>query len=158
MRRRLEQLSVELGVQDRVALLGAVSPTRLAALYTGADLLVLPTFSETTSLVAFEAMACGTPVLSSRVAGLPELVRDWQTGFLVKPGDVGQLAMAIRFLTADRKRLHRMGSEAQRRVRKRFMWPNVARQYLGLYRGLPPAHSLVSAERTVEPDLEAIAA
>jgi glycosyltransferase involved in cell wall biosynthesis len=159
MRRRLEQLSVELGLEERVVFLGAVSPTRLAALYTGADLLVLPTFSETTSLVAFEAMACGTPVLSTRVAGLPELVRDWHTGFLVKPGDVGQLAMAIRFLTADRKRLNRMGSEAQRRVRKRFVWPNVARQYLGLYRGVVPGtHSSVPEKRMIEPDLEAIAA
>jgi glycosyltransferase involved in cell wall biosynthesis len=159
MRNRLEQLSAELGLEERVRFLGAVSPARLAALYTGADLLVLPTFSETTSLVAFEAMACGTPVLSTRVAGLPELVRDWQTGFLVKPGDVGQLAMAIRFLTADRKRLHRMGSEAQRRVRKRFMWPNVARQYLGLYRGLVPGtQTPVPEERIVEPSLEAVAA
>ena len=42
------------------------------------------------------------PVLSSRVAGLPDVVHDWSTGFLVKPGDVGQMAIAMRFLTADR--------------------------------------------------------
>lgn len=138
MRRRLERLASELGVRERVAFLGVVSPDRLAALYTGADLLVLPTFSEASPLVAFEAMACGTPVLSTRVAGLPELVSDWQTGFLVKPGDVGQLAIAIRFLTADREKLARMGAEAQRKVRKRYLWPNVARQYLALYHQLVP--------------------
>ena len=139
MRARLEALASELGVSERVAFLGDVAPSRLAPLYSGADLLVLPSFSETTSLVAFEAMACGTPVLSSRIAGLPDVVHDWSTGFLVKPGDVGQLAMAIRFLTADREGLARMGEEAQRRVRKRFLWPNVARQYLALYLSLLPA-------------------
>ena len=138
MRGRLESLASELGITARVSFLGDVAPSRLAALYSGADLLVLPSFSETTSLVAFEAMACATPVLSSRIAGLPELVHDWSTGFLVKPGDIGQLAMAIRFLTADREALARMGQEAQRRVRKRFLWPNVAREYLSLYRSLLP--------------------
>lgn len=160
MRRRLEQLASELGVGERVAFLGVVSPDRLAALYTGADLLVLPTFSEASPLVAFEAMACGTPVLSTRVAGLPELVSDWQTGFLVKPGDVGQLAIAMRFLTADRKKLARMGAEAQRKVRKRYLWPNVARQYLALYHRLVPAMETApeAQEQVSEPRLEAVAA
>jgi glycosyltransferase involved in cell wall biosynthesis len=168
MRRRVEQLASELGVEQRVAFLGVVSPDRLAALYTGADLLVLPTFSEASPLVAFEAMACGTPVLSTRVAGLPELVSDWQTGFLVKPGDVGQLAIAIRFLTADRKKLAEMGAEAQRKVRKRYLWPNVARQYLGMYHGLVPQAKTTSEveehveelieEYVEEPALEMVAA
>jgi glycosyltransferase involved in cell wall biosynthesis len=160
MRRRLEQLASELGVGERVAFLGVVSPDRLAALYTGADLLVLPTFAEASPLVAFEAMACGTPVLSTRVAGLPELVSDWQTGFLVKPGDVGQLAIAMRFLTADRKKLARMGAEAQRKVRKRYLWPNVARQYLALYQRLVPVMEAAPEveEQVAEPQLEVVAA
>jgi len=167
MRRRLEHLATELGVEERVAFVGAVPPARLAALYTGADLLVLPTFAEASPLVAFESMACGTPVLSTRVAGLPEFVRDWQTGFLVKPGDVGQLAVAIRFLAADREKLARMGAEAQRKVRKRFLWPNVARQYLALYHGVLPAresapdieeHIVEVEEQVAESELEVVAA
>ncbi|HZT85467.1 MAG TPA: glycosyltransferase family 4 protein [Gaiellaceae bacterium] len=160
MRGRLEQLAAELGVQDRVAFLGSVPPARLAALYTGADLLVLPTFAEASPLVAFEAMACGTPVLSTRVAGLPEVVHDWHTGFLVKPGDVGQLAVAMRFLTADRKKLARMGAEAQRKVRKRFLWPNLARQYLSLYWRLLPEREPPPAVDAPVPNvnLEAVAA
>jgi glycosyltransferase involved in cell wall biosynthesis len=154
MRGRLEQLAAELGIADRVAFLGDVAPKDLGPLYVGADLLAIPSVSEGTPLVAFEAMACGTPVLSSRIAGLPELVHDWTTGFLVKPGDVGQLAIAIRFLTVDREALQRMGKEAQGRVRKRFLWPNVAREYLSLYHSLvspgprrPPAHSSHDADQ-----------
>jgi glycosyltransferase involved in cell wall biosynthesis len=157
-RRKLEQLAADLGVTDRVAFLGDISPQLLAPLYVGADLLVIPSFSETTPLVAFEAMACGTPVLSSRVAGLPDVVHDWSTGFLVKPGDVGQMAIAMRFLTADRPALERMGSEAQQRVRKRFLWPNVAREYLTLYRSLMPstAETLSVVEEPV-PNMVAVA-
>jgi glycosyltransferase involved in cell wall biosynthesis len=135
-RPKLESLARSLGVADRVAFLGDVAPSNLAGLYGRADLLVIPSFSEGTPLVAFEAMACGTPVLSSRVAGLPDVVDEWMTGFLIKPGDIGQLAVAMRFLTADRKALKRMGHEAQRRVRKRFLWPNVARQYLEVFHEL----------------------
>jgi glycosyltransferase involved in cell wall biosynthesis len=155
-RSKLEQLAAELGVTERVAFLGDVSPQMLAPLYVRADLLVIPSFSETTPLVAFEAMACGTPVLSSRVAGLPDVVHDWSTGFLVKPGDVGQMAIAMRFLTADRPALVRMGSEAQQRVRKRFLWPNVAREYLTLYLSLVPA-SAASALAIEEPNRTMVA-
>jgi glycosyltransferase involved in cell wall biosynthesis len=135
-RKKLERLAESLGVAERVLFLGDASPGVLAPLYARADLLVIPSFSETTPLVAFEAMACGTPVLCSRVAGLPDVVDDWATGFLVKPGDIGQMAIAMRFLTADPVALTRMGDEAQKRVRKRFLWPNVARQYLELYHSL----------------------
>jgi len=138
MRSRLEALASKLGISARVAFIGNVSPGELAPLYSGADLLIVPSVSEAAPLVAVEAMACGTPVLSSRIAGLPELVHDWSTGFLVRPADVGQLAIAIRFLTADPQALARMGAEAQRRIRKRFLWPNVAREYLALYRSLLP--------------------
>jgi len=143
-RRKLELLAKSLGVSERVAFLGDVAPRNLAPLYARADLLVIPSFSEGTPLVAFEAMACGTPVLSSRVAGLPDVVDEWMTGFLIKPGDVGQLAVAMRFLTADRAALQRMGKEAQKRVRKRFLWPNVARQYLELFHALAPKQATES--------------
>jgi len=144
-RPKLEALARSLGLADRVAFLGDVAPTRLAPLYGGADLLVIPSFSEGTPLVAFEAMACGTPVLSSRVAGLPDVVDEWMTGFLIKPGDIGQLAVAMRFLTADRKALKRMGNEAQKRVRKRFLWPNVARQYLEVFHELDSGVDIAGA-------------
>src|SRR5438034_686772 len=100
-------------------------------------------------------MACATPVLSSRIAGRPELVHDWSTGFLVKPGDVGQLAIAIRFLTVDPEALERMGKEAQRRVRKRFLWPHVAREYLGMYHSLvKPTVVPVAHEEVIATDVE----
>jgi D-inositol-3-phosphate glycosyltransferase len=132
MRRKLERRAHQLGIADRVAFLGPVSPSELNRIYAEADLLVLPTVSDTSPLVALEAMACGTPVLASRVSGLPSMIEDWKTGFLVKPGDVGQLAMGIRFLTGDACLRRRMGRNGQKRVRD-FLWPVVTDQYLSLY-------------------------
>jgi glycosyltransferase involved in cell wall biosynthesis len=154
-RKRLEALASSLGVSERAVFLGDLAPDQLAQTYSAADLLVIPSLSETTPLVAFEAMACATPVLSSRVAGLPDVVDDWLTGFLIKPGDIGQLAVAMRFLTADRKALRRMGNEAQRRVRKRFLWPNVARQYLELFHAAAPND--VSLPGEIRPAITAVA-
>ncbi len=61
------------------------------------------------------------------------MIEDWKTGFLVKPGDVGQLAMGIRFMTGDAKLRRRMGKNGQKRVRD-FLWPAITDQYLELYR------------------------
>ncbi|MFL5738440.1 MAG: glycosyltransferase family 4 protein [Actinomycetota bacterium] len=149
MRSRLARRAKELGVADRVALLGGLPPSELGEIYREADVLVLPTVSDTFPLVALEAMACGTPVIASRVSGLPEMVEDWQTGFLVKPGDIGQLAMGIRFLTGDAALRDRMGANGRRRVVAGFRWPLVAERYLCLYR---------SAAGVAEPEPEPPAA
>ena len=132
LRRKLERRAEQLGIAGRVAFLGGVPPHELGRIYSEADLLVLPTVSDTSPLVALEAMACGTPVLASRVSGLPAMIEDWKTGFLVKPGDVGQLTMAIRFLTGDARLRRRMGRNGQKRVRE-FLWPAVTDRYLSLF-------------------------
>jgi glycosyltransferase involved in cell wall biosynthesis len=132
MRRRLEALAAELGVADRVAFLGNLPHGDLSRIYADADFVVVPSVSEGTPLVVAEAMACGTAVLATRVAGLPDLVEDWETGFLVKPGDSGQLAVALRFLDSDPAKLERMGAKAQRRAR-RLLWPQLTEHYLELY-------------------------
>jgi glycosyltransferase involved in cell wall biosynthesis len=94
-RRRLERDIVRLGVGGRVRLLGSVDQRALADWYRAADLLVLPTFREGCPNVVREALACGTPVVASRVGGVPELVTSQDLGLLVAPGDGEALAAAI---------------------------------------------------------------
>ncbi len=132
---RIRQLAIQLGVADRIRFAGHLKPAELGRYYAGADLLVLPSVSEASPLVILEAMACGTPVVASRVGGIPAVVEDWKTGFLVKPGDIGQLTMCLRFLTEDKPLLQRMGAEAQRRVRS-SLWPEVLERYTALYQEL----------------------
>ena len=133
MRAKLERRAAELGVSDRVRFLGAIRPHELGAVYHGAEMLVVPAVSEASPLVAVEAMACGLPVVASRISGLPSLVKDWDTGFLVKPGDVGQLAMAMTFLWWDDELRARMGRNGRHLVLRDFVWDAVARRYLDVY-------------------------
>jgi glycosyltransferase involved in cell wall biosynthesis len=63
-------------------------------------------------VVLLEAMAAGLPVVATRVGGIPEIVSDGETGFLVAPADSGALAKTIDVLLADRERMRRMGERA----------------------------------------------
>jgi len=94
-RRRLERLIAQHGLGNRIHLLGAVDQDLLPQWYRAADLLVLPTFREGGPNVVREALACGTPVVASRVGGVPELVTAEERGVLVAPGDIDALAQGV---------------------------------------------------------------
>jgi len=94
-RRRLERLIAQHDLGHRIRLLGSVDQQVLPHWYRAADLLVLPTFREGGPNVVREALACGTPVVASRVGGVPELVTSEEMGLLVEPGDVDGLARSL---------------------------------------------------------------
>jgi glycosyltransferase involved in cell wall biosynthesis len=142
MRSHVEQLAERLGVADRTAFLGNVDVESLPSLYANADLLILPSVSEASPLVVAEAMACGTPVLATRIAGLPTLVEDWETGFLVHPDNVGELAVALRFLMHDSKLRKRMSEKARSKVTREYLWPRVAKRYDAAYRSANGANGV----------------
>ncbi|MFN2504938.1 MAG: glycosyltransferase, partial [Acidimicrobiales bacterium] len=89
-------------------------------------------------LTVLEAMASGTPVVASRVGGLPELVVDGVTGFLVEPGDVDQLQDRLRLLLADRGLARRLGENGRDLVLRQFTWEACAERCLAAYRELAP--------------------
>jgi len=84
-----------LGLVERVAFVGRVPQHELAAFFASARVAVLPSFSEGLPRVILEAMLTGTPVIGSRVGGIPELIRDGETGWLVPPGDAAALTAAL---------------------------------------------------------------
>jgi D-inositol-3-phosphate glycosyltransferase len=86
---------------------------------------VLPSYYESFGMVALEAMACGSPVIASRVGGLVTTVRDGVTGFLVPDGDVEALAERIATLVADPELRWRLGREGVRWAAQ-HRWPCVA--------------------------------
>ena len=130
-RPRVLQRAVDLGVQDQVLFLG--KHASVDELLSCADLFLLPSGSESFGLAALEAMACGAPVVASRVGGLPEVVDDGVTGFLFDIGAVDQMAEAgVRILTDEA--LHRSLAEAGRRVAKeRYSVDVVVPLYEALY-------------------------
>jgi D-inositol-3-phosphate glycosyltransferase len=91
----LVRLADELGIADRVTFLPPQSREQLVNVYRAADLVAVPSYSESFGLVAVEAQACGTPVVAAAVGGLPVAVRDGVTGTLVGSHDVDDWAQAI---------------------------------------------------------------
>jgi len=131
LRRRIERLRLE----DTVRFIGPQPQSVLPAYYVAADVTVLPSYYESFGMVALEAMACGSPVIASRVGGLVTTVRDGVTGFLVPDSDVPALAERIESLIADPELRWRVGREGVRWAAQ-HRWPCVAeavcREYASL--------------------------
>jgi spore coat protein SA len=92
--------------------------------------------SELLGLSVLEAMASGLPVVASRLGGVPEIVVDGETGFLVGPGDIDELHDRLALLLADPVLAADMGRRARDRVLERFTWEHCAERCLTAYREL----------------------
>lgn len=112
----------------------------VAQLYSHAAVFVCPSIYEPFGLINLEAMACGTPVVASRVGGIPEVVVDGETGWLVEPADTAALGQALRHALADPGRARRMGEAGRRRVEAHFSWDRIAEHTLAVYRDAIESH------------------
>lgn len=102
---------------DRVEFVGWLPRTELARWYARARLLVVPSRSEPQGVVVLEALASGTPVLGARAGGIPEMIDEGRTGWLVPPGDADALSRTLAGLLADPEALARAGRAARESVR-----------------------------------------
>jgi D-inositol-3-phosphate glycosyltransferase len=141
---RLKGLSAELGIADRVSFTGPVGHDRLPLYYSAADVCVVPSYYESFCLVALEAMACGTPVVASRVGGLSVTVRDGETGYLVSHHSPQPFAERVATLLADEDLRRSFGKTASEAVIG-FGWGNVADAIEGIYQGLLAGRTTVAA-------------
>jgi glycosyltransferase involved in cell wall biosynthesis len=116
----------ELGLQERVQLLGAKPQPEIKERLANASVFVMPSMPEADGgmdnlpTVIMEAMATGLPVVSTRIGGIPEMVIDNQTGFLVQPEDAVALAGAIERVTNDRSLGRKLGQAGYERSQKLF--------------------------------------
>ena len=129
---RLQQLSRRLGIAERVQFGGAVPHERLPLYYAAADVTVMPSSYESFGLVAVESLACGTPVVATRVGGLASIVRDGETGLLVPWRDPAMFAERLRTVLTD-DALHARLSGAARASVMRYGWDRIADEHLALY-------------------------
>lgn len=116
---------------------GWVDDDRLLALYlAAADVYAMTSVAENAPLSVLEAMACGTPVAAFRVGGIPEVVRDGETGLLSEPGDTQSLCAGIARIAADQKLAARLSKAARKTMTEEFGLDIQARRYLDLYQEL----------------------
>jgi len=125
-----------LGVEGSVSFLGKLD--QIAPLLAAADLFLLPSHSESFGLSALEALASGVPVVGSNAGGLPEVVRDGETGILCPVGDIPGMAAAALQILQNPKRWTEMSKLASKDARQRFSRDAIVTKYESLYkRSLP---------------------
>jgi D-inositol-3-phosphate glycosyltransferase len=129
---RLQHLAGRLGVAERTHFLGAVAHEELPAYYSAADVSVMPSSYESFGLVAVESLACGTPVVATRVGGLRSIVRDGETGLLVPWRDAGLFAERLRRVLTDDELRGRLARQARPSVLQ-YGWDRIADEHLALY-------------------------
>jgi len=139
-----------LGIGDAVKFTGWVGPSGKRALLEHAAVFALPSADEALPVSLLEAMSAGVPVVATPVGGIPEVVSDGASGFLVAPGDKGALERALRRLLLDRKLAARMGAAARDTARARFSPERALPLLENLYESLGVG-ALAERPREVQP-------
>jgi D-inositol-3-phosphate glycosyltransferase len=140
--RELARLARDLGVEEQITFIPAASREDLPYYYNAADVCAVPSYYESFGLVALEAMACGVPVVATRVGGLKDTVRDGRTGYLVPWRCPEPFAERLDLLLANEPLRLSIGREA-RAVAETYRWSHVAEQVESVY------HDLVGSYRGV---------
>jgi D-inositol-3-phosphate glycosyltransferase len=130
---RLQSLCAELGLDEMVLFLGKRGQDTLPYYYSAAEVVVMPSHYESFGMVALEAMACGTPVIASRVGGLAYLVQEGETGFFVPAQEPEALAEKLRLIFVDHDLRAKFGEKAVVYARD-FSWELITEQILEVYR------------------------
>lgn len=133
-KRLMEMVAPEL--EGMVSFTGQVSHSEMAGFYSDAGIFINASLYESFGIPVAEAMACGVPVIASRVGGVPEIIEDGKSGLLVEPGDAGSLKRAIvRLLTNNSLRVS-LAKAGKERVSELFNWDRLALTLDGYYKEL----------------------
>lgn len=116
--------------------LGALEPTELVEWYQKASLFILPSFAEGFPVTILEALACETPVITTPVGGIPEIVRNHETGILIQQNNPVYLAKAIQYLLENKDARLRMGRKGRKYVVKRHSLENASKKLCAIYEQL----------------------
>ena len=140
----LRQRSKQLGILEKITFTGSVNQSELGRYYSAADVFVLPSHYESFGLVALEAMACGTPVVASRVGGIPSFVDDGETGYLITWRSAEPFADRIEMLLENLD-LRNFMSERARVKANSMNWSTVAAEVADYYCKLARSSELATA-------------
>lgn len=130
---RILGLIASYGLNQNVKLTGAVAFDDLRKLYVACDIFVLPSLADLAPRVIPEVMACGKPVIASKVGGIPALVEDGRSGFLVEPMDERQLAEKIKYFIDNPAKAVEMEAYGRRLAEEKFSSSKIAERLLEVY-------------------------
>ncbi len=128
----VKRLAEKRGLLPRVTFLGKVSP--ITDFLSSIDMLAVTSVVEGLGVSAMEAMAAGLPIVSFKTGGLPEIIQDGVTGYIVLPGDSSAFSQAVKKLIEDKDLRKRMGSEGRKRARTHFSHRVMVDSYEKLYK------------------------
>lgn len=120
-------------LHDHVTIAGYVPDDLLVPYYQSATLFALPSLFEPFGMTVLEAMACGTPVVASRLGGIRTVITSGQNGLLVDPTDRDEFAAAMVRLLKDSRMAERVGAAGRSTVIEEFSWEAIARRHLALF-------------------------
>lgn len=132
---RMRELAQTLHVEDRFEFVGRVDHETLPLYYNAADVCVLPSYYESFGLAALEAMACGTPVVATRVGGLPTIIQHGRTGYLKSWRCPEAFANSLEMIISSPALQHSMGQASRRRA-EGMGWDRVASDISEIYQSL----------------------
>lgn len=130
----LHQLVEELKIEGKIRFLGYTPDEKLPDLYAASDIFVLPALYENFPFAILEAQSTGLPVVTTKVGGIPELIKDNVNGLLVESGDASQLAEAILVLLRDNELAIELGEHGRKIVKEEFNWTLITSRVIELYR------------------------
>jgi len=132
---RLKDIATQVGISHKVKFIGPVDHSKLPIYYRAADVVAIPSFSESFGLVAVEAMASGIPVVASNVGGLALTIEHGSAGFLIPPGCPDQFGEKINLLLRDSKLRSKFGRVGVENM-KSYSWDAVTLQLCNIFQSL----------------------
>jgi len=128
----LQTQSSVLTLDEKIRFFEPIPHQQLPWLYSAADILIVPSYYESFSMVTAESLATGTPVIASDVAGPASLIEDGKSGFLIKPGNATEFASKINYLLDSNKTLENMSAYAPSTV-SHLAWPRIIEKIINTY-------------------------
>lgn len=132
LKKKLEDFIRKSGLTDQISLLGHI--TKIESLLASTDIFVLPSLYEGFPLALLEAMASGCAIIGSNAGGIPDIIVNSNSGFIVNRGDSRALAERIKMLLIDKELRLKLGMNGREHVRKKFRWVNTARSIYQIYK------------------------
>ncbi len=133
-REKLENIAKKLSIKN-IAFTGMIQYSKIPELISASDIIILPSLgAEGSPRVLLETMACGKPVIATKIRGIKEQVIDGKTGVLVEEGNVHQLTEAVISLLRNKQNREEIGKNAYEFVKDKFAWTHVGNETLKIYR------------------------